>query len=160
MSLDSRDLDAATVYRFRLRLALGTPSSVAPPRSVREVVAGIRHAIGRLAARAEEVAATAEHLGERGWRTLSDAPTGRDVLATHGFAVPDGTTLPEEVGLAREASAREVAADLAGAGPLAGELEESLTVRVEGLDIPVRLRPAPELRYSPREFLETFSVRT
>jgi hypothetical protein len=159
MSLDSRALDAAAVYRFRLRLPVATSSSVAPPRSVRDIVAGVRRASGQIAARAEEVASAAEHLAARGWRTLSDAPSGRDVLAGHGFAVPEGETLPEEVGLAREASAPEVAADLADAGPLASELEESLTVRVEGLDIPVRLRPAPELRYSPREFLETFSIR-
>ncbi len=160
MSLDSRELAAAGTHRFRVRLAIGTPGPVAAPRSVWDVVAGIRRASGLLTARAEAVASAAERLGERGWRTLNEAPSGREVLATHGFAVPEGTALPEAVGLVKEATAGEAAADLADAGPLAGELEESLTVRVEGLDIPARLRPAPELRYSPREFLETFSIPT
>jgi hypothetical protein len=44
---------------------------------------------------------------------------------------------------------------------LVPELAESLTVRVEDLDLPVVLTAdSAELRYSPREYLETFSIRT
>lgn len=161
MSIDSRALDAAATYRFRLRLTLGTSVPVAPFLATGALAAAIRRANAALAARADAVAEVVEGLGARGWRPLNAAPAGRDVLATHGFAAPDGSTLPEAAALVKEARAADVARDLAEAGGgLAAELEESLAVRVEGLDIPARLcRGSAELRYSPREFMETFGIR-
>jgi hypothetical protein len=162
VGLDDRSLAADVAHRFQVRAALGTPAPVGPPPGPRELAAGIRRAAGLLAGRAEAVAAVADRLGARGWWPLHEAPGGRDVLATHGFALPDGATLPASVVLVREATAAQVAADLAEAGgSLAGELEAGLTVRVEGLDIPVRVGPGlAELRYSPREYLETFPTPT
>jgi hypothetical protein len=161
VNVDSRALDAAASYRFRIRLALGTSAPVAPFPTTANLVAEIRSASAGLAARAEAVATALEGLGARDWRPLNEAPSGREVLATHGFAVLEGSTLPEAAILAKEATAADVARDLAEAGgELSDELEQSLAVRVQGLDIPARLGPGPaELCYSPREFMETFGVR-
>jgi hypothetical protein len=47
-----------------------------------------------------------------------------------------------------------------GSGELAAEPAASLTVRVEDLDLPVVVTAeSAELRCSPREHLETFSIR-
>jgi hypothetical protein len=50
----------------------------------------------------------------------------------------------------------ECALDLAGA---VGEFADGLTVRLDDLDLPVVLTAdSAELRYSPREYLDTFSI--
>jgi hypothetical protein len=159
MSFDDRELAPDAVRRFRVRLTVGTPAPVAPS-GPRDLAAGIRLAAELLAARAQAVAAVTERLGASGWWLMDEAPMGRDVLATHGFAAPEGATLPASVVLVKDAAAAQVAADLADAnGRLAEELEESLTVQVDDLDIPVRVGPTRvELRYSPREYLQTFPV--
>jgi hypothetical protein len=161
MGIDTRALDAGRTYTFQLRLTLGIIAPVAPATSVRELEAEVRRAGQSLARRAELVAGTLHQLGERGWRPQHIAPAGRDVLATHGFAGPDGSELPEVVSVAKDALPAEAAGDLAAvAGDLVADLGESLTVRFEDLDLPVVLSAeAAELRYSPREYLETFSIR-
>jgi hypothetical protein len=157
MGIDTRALDAGRTYPFQLRLTLGTIAPAAPAYSVHELEAAVRGAGQLLAHRAEEVAGVLHHLAERGWRPLNSAPAGREVLAEHGFAGPDGFALPEAVSIAKDASPTEVARDLAGAG---GDLEDGLTVRLDDLDLPVVLTgDSAELRYSPREYLETFPIR-
>jgi hypothetical protein len=161
MDPDSRTLDNNAIYRFQVRLSLGAVAPVAPAQGMGELAAGLRRAGDVLSRRAEAVAAEFGRLGECGWRPLGTAPSGREVLAPHGFAGPDGVTLPEAVGVVRDATPAEVASELAGAGDeVRAELLETLSVRVEGLDIPVRVGPdAAELRLSPREYLDTFSIR-
>lgn len=161
MDPESRVLDAGATYRFQLRLSLGAVAPVAPAPGMGELVAGLRRAGEVLSHRAEAVAAELGRLGRCGWRPLGMAPSGREVLAPHGFAGPDGVTLPETVGAVRDATPAEVARELADArDEVRAELFETLSVRVEGLDIPVRIEPgAAELRYSPREYLDTFSIR-
>jgi hypothetical protein len=161
MDLESRALAAGQAYRFQLRLTLGTVAPVATPSRTTELAAGVRRAGDVLGRRAEAVAGALDRLGPRGWRPDDAAPAGREVLAPHGFAGVDGSSLPEAVAVVREATPEEVARDLAEAGgDLAEELGQSLAVRVEGLDIPARLDAGPpELRYSPKEYLETFSIR-
>jgi len=159
---DSRALDPRTVYRFTVRLTLGTVAPVATPAGIGDAADVVRHAAAALALRSAAVADALVRLSERGWRAVDVAPAGRDVLAPHGFALADGSALPEAVGAAREAMPAEAAADLASVGgELAAELADGVTARVDGLDIPARLGPegASELRYSPLEFLETFSIR-
>ncbi|HYW23178.1 MAG TPA: hypothetical protein VE953_03385 [Terriglobales bacterium] len=162
MGIDTRALDAGRIYTFQLRLTLGIIAPVAPATSVRELEAEVRTAGQSLARRAELVANALRDLGERGWRPQNSAPTGREVLSGHGFAGPDGSELPEAVTVAKDAPPGEAAQDLAAvARDLAADLAESLTVRLEDLDLPVVLTAeAAELRYSPREYLETFSIRT
>jgi hypothetical protein len=161
MGIDTRALDAGRTYPFQLRLTLGTIAPVASATSVRELEAGVRGAGRTLSRRAELVADALRRLGERGWRPLNTAPAGREVLAGHGFAGADGSVLPEAVGVVKDASPGEVARDLSTAdGELGPELAASLTVRLEDLDLPVVLTAdSAELRYSPREYLETFSIR-
>ncbi|HXM56055.1 MAG TPA: hypothetical protein VOB72_11750 [Candidatus Dormibacteraeota bacterium] len=161
MGPDTRALDPRTVYRFTVRLTLGTVSPVAAPSGLGDAAAAVRRAATGLALRSSAVADSLVRLSERGWRTVDVAPSGRDVLAPQGFALPDGSALPESVGAAREATPPEVAADLANVGgDLGAELAAGVTARVDGLDIPVRLADgAAELRYSPLEYLETFSIR-
>jgi hypothetical protein len=155
--MDTRALDAGRTYAFQLRLALGTISPVAPSSSIRDLEAAVRGAGRALAHRSEHVADVLRRLDERGWRPLNSAPAGREVLASHGFAGPDGAALPEAVSVGKDASPGEVARDLAWAG---GELTAGLTVRVEELDLPVVLTAdAAELLYTPREYLETFPIR-
>ena len=158
MGIDTRALDAGRTYPFQLRLTVGTITPVAPASSVRELEAAVRGAAETLARRVELVADVLHRLGELGWRPLNGAPAGREVLAGHGFAGPDGPALPEAVSIVKDASPGEIASDLAGAGV---EVTESLTVRLDDLDLPVLLTAeAAELRYSPREYLETFSIRS
>jgi hypothetical protein len=161
VDVNSRALEPGTVYRFQLSLALGTVAPVALPLRIGDVAAGVRHAGDQLARRADAVADVLSRLGERRWRTVDVAPIGRDVLAPHGFTGLDGSALPEVVSAVKEATPEEVARDLAEAGgDLRGELFESLAVRVDDLDIPARVGSGePALRYSPREYLETFSIR-
>ncbi|HSR22847.1 MAG TPA: hypothetical protein VLW53_04805, partial [Candidatus Eisenbacteria bacterium] len=87
--------------------------------------------------------------------------SGRDVLAQRAFAGPEGTALPEAVNVVKEATPAEIARDLAEAGgELEAELAESLAVRVDDLDIPARVGlDEASLRYSPREYLDTFSIQ-
>jgi hypothetical protein len=162
VAIDSKALDAGRAYRFQLRLTLGTVVPAATVSSARGLEAEIRAAGLALSRRAELVADALHRLGERGWRPLITAPIGREVLAGQGFAGPDGAALPEAVTVARDAPPAEVTADLAGVDPdLTAVLAEGLTVRVEDLDLPVVLSGgSAELRYSPREYLETFSVRS
>jgi hypothetical protein len=162
MGIDTRALDAGRTYPFQLRLTLGTIAPVASASSLRDLEAGVRGAGLALSRRAELVADALRRLGDRGWRPLNSAPAGREVLTRQGFAGPDGSVLPEAVGIVKDASPGEVARDLAATGEkLAAELTERLTVRVEDLDLPVVLTAdSAELRYSPREYLETFSIRT
>jgi hypothetical protein len=158
MAMDTRALDAGRTYPFQLRLTLGTIAPVAPASSVRELEAAVRDAGETLARRARLAAEILGRLGERGWRPLNSAPAGREVLAGHGFAGPEGAVLPEAVSIVKDASPGEAARDLAGAGY--DLVTEGLTVRIEDLDLPVVLNgDAAELRYSPREYLETFSIR-
>ena len=157
MGMDTRALDAGRTYPFQLRLTLGTVAPVAPASSIRELEAVVRTAGQVLSRRSEQVADVLRRLGERGWRPLNSAPAGREVLAGHGFAGPEGAALPEAVSVVKDASPGEVARDLSWAD---GELTASLTVRVEDLDLPVVLTAdSAELRYTPREYLETFSIR-
>lgn len=162
MGIDTRALDGGRPYRFQLRLALGTIVPVATASSTRELEAEVRAAGRALSRRAELVADALRRLGERGWRPLATAPIGREALSGQGFTGPDGTALPESVTVARDARPAEVAGDLAGAaGELTADLAEGLTVRVDDLDLPVVLTgESAELRYSPREYLETFPVRS
>ena len=162
MGSDTHTLDAGRPYRFQLRLTLGTIAPVAPATSVHELEATIRHSSEQLAKRAELAADVLSRLGERGWRPLNTAPGGREVLAGHGFAGPDGAVLPEAVSVGRDARPAEVADDLAEVvGELEVELVQTLTVLVDDLDLPVVLTAeSAELRYSPREYLDTFSIRT
>jgi hypothetical protein len=161
MGSDTHALDAGRPYRFQLRLTLGTVAPAAPATSVRELEATVRHAAEQLARRAELAADVLGRLGERGWLPLNSAPAGREVLAGHGFAGPDGAVLPEAVSVARDALPAEVARDLADVlGEPTAELVQTLTVLVDDLDLPVVLTAeSAELRYSPREYLDTFSVR-
>jgi hypothetical protein len=161
MDVDSRALEPGTVYRFQLRLALGTVAPIALAQRIGDVADGVRRAGDQLARRADAVADALSRLGERRWRTIDAAPTGREVLAPHGFAGLDGSSLPEVVCAVKEATPEEVARDLAEAGgDLRGELFENLAVWVDDLDIPARVGSGePALRYSPREYLETFSIR-
>jgi hypothetical protein len=161
MGIDTRSLDAGRTYSFQLRLTLGTIAPVASASSVRELEAIVRQSGELLSRRAELVADALRRLGERGWRPLNIAPTGREVLAGHGFAGASGPALPEAVGVVKDAGPAEVAGDLAATGgELATELADNLTVRVEDLDLPVALTAgSAELRYSPREYLATFSIR-
>jgi hypothetical protein len=156
MGIDTRALDAGGTYLFQLRLTLGTIAPVAPASSVHELETEVRGAGEMLARRAERVAGLLHHLAERGWLPLNSPPAGREVLSGHGFAGSDGPALPEAVSIAKDASPGEVARDLADA---AGDLADGLTVRLDDLDLPVMLTAdSAELRYSPREFLETFSI--
>jgi hypothetical protein len=161
MGIDTRALDAGRTYPFQLRLTLGTIAPVASASSVRELEATVRHSGELLSRRAGLVADVLRRLGERGWRPLNLPPTGREVLAGHGFAASDGSALPESVGVVKDATPGDVARDLTAAGSeLAAELAAGLTARVEELDLPVALTAdSAELRYSPREYLETFSIR-
>src|SRR5215471_8534801 len=161
MDLDSRTLPPGVAYRFQLTLPLGTVTPLATPSRVADLAAGVRRAGEVLARRADAIAGVLDRLAERGWRPVDAAPAGREVLAPHGFAGLDGSALPEAVAVVREATPLEVARDLAEAGgDLAGELGASLLVRVEDLDIPVRVDgEGATLRYSPREYLETFPLR-
>ena len=161
MDLDSHALPAGPAYRFQLQLALGTVMPTATPARMGDLAAGVRRAGAALARRADAIAGALDRLGARGWRPVDAAPAGREVLAPHGFAGLDGSALPEAVAVVREATPLEVARDLAEAGgDLAGELGASLLVRVEDLDIPVRVDgEGATLRYSPREYLETFPLR-
>ena len=161
MGIDTHTLDSGRTYTFQLRLTLGIIAPVAPATSVHELEATVRGAGQKLARRVELVADALRLLGERGWRPQHLAPAGREVLAVHGFAGPDGSELPEEVIVARDATPGEVARDLAAAaGDLTDELAESLTARVEDLDLPVVVTAdSARLRYSPREWLETFPIR-
>ncbi|TMC01689.1 MAG: hypothetical protein E6J41_32395 [Chloroflexi bacterium] len=161
MGIDTRALDAGRTYPFQVRLTLGTISPVAAPTNLREMEVGVRGAGQTLSRRAALVADALRHLAERGWRPQNHAPAGREVLAGHGFAAADGTVLPEAVAVVKDASPGEVARDLAGTdGDLAAELAEGLTVWIEDLDLPVVLTgESAELRYSPREYVETFSIR-
>lgn len=161
MDLESRALERGTTYRFQLRLDLGTVTPAVTPSRMGDLAAGVRRAADLLARRAEAVAGLIDRLAALGWRPLDAAPIGRETLAPHAFAGPQGSALPESVAVVREATPEELARDLADAGgDLTDELTETLTARVEGLDIPTRLDAAgaAELRYSPREFLETFSI--
>jgi hypothetical protein len=157
MGMDTRALDAGRTYPFQLRLTLGTVAPVAPASSIRELEAAVRTAGQVLSRRSEHVADVLRRLDERGWRPLNSVPAGREVLAGHGFAGPEGAALPEAVSVVKDASPGEVARDLSWAD---GELTASLTVRVEDLDLPAVLTAdSAELRYTPREYLETFPVR-
>jgi len=158
MDLDSRTLPPGVAYRFQLRLPLGTVGPLAVPSRTADLAAGVRRAADVLARRADAIAGVLDRLGERGWRPVDVAPAGREVLAPHGFAAADGSALPEAVAVVREATAEEVARDLTEAG---GELADGLTVRIEDLDIPATLDAAgtATLRYTPREYLSTFSIR-
>jgi hypothetical protein len=56
----------------------------------------------------------------------------------------------------KDATPSEVARDLVGA---VGEFADGLTVRLDDLDLPVVLTAdSAALRYSPREYLDTFSI--
>lgn len=157
MGMETRALDAGRAYPFQIRLTLGTVAPVAAASSVRELEATVRGAGQALWRRSERVADVLHRLAERGWRPQNSAPAGREVLSGHGFAGPDGATLPDAVSVVKDASPGEVARDLAWAD---GELDGDLTVRLEDLDLPVKLTgESAELRYSPREYLETFSIR-
>jgi hypothetical protein len=159
MGMDTRALDAGRTYPFQLRLTLGTIAPVAPASSIRELEAAVRGAGEAVSRRAELAADVLRRLGERGWRPQNSAPAGREVLAGHGFAGPEGPALPEAVSIAKDASPGEVASDLARAGD-DDVVTQGLTVRIEDLDLPVVLNSdTAELRYSPREYLETFSIR-
>src|SRR5215472_15209274 len=136
MGIDTRALDAGQPYLFQLRLTLGTIAPVAPPLSVCELETTVRGAGETLARRAEHVAGVLHHLAERGWLPLNSVPAGREVLTGHGFAGPEGATLPEAVSIMKDATPSEVASDLAGAGD---EVVVSLTVRLDDLDLPVVL---------------------
>jgi hypothetical protein len=156
MGIDTRALDAGGTYQFELRLTLGTIVPVAPASSVHELEAAVRGAGETLARRAGHVAGVLRHLAERGWLPLNSVPAGREVLTGHGFAGPEGATLPEAVSIMKDATPGEVARDLAGA---VGEFADGLTVRLDDLDLPVVLTAdSAELRYSPREYLDTFSI--
>lgn len=161
MGIDTRALDAGRTYPFQVRLTLGTIAPVEPPTSVRELEGWVRGGGQTLSRRAELVADVVHHLGERGWRPQNHAPAGREVLAGHGFAGADGVVLPEAVALVKDGSPEEVARDLTGAGgELAAELAEGLTVWLDDLDLPVVLTAeSAELRYTAREYLETFPIR-
>jgi hypothetical protein len=161
VDIESRALDRRTVYRFQLRLALGTVVPAAAPPRIGELAAGVLRAGALLARRAEEVAGTLDRLGERGWRPIAGTWTGRELLAPRVFAGPEGSELPESVTLAREAMPDEVARDLEEAGgDLRAELAENLEVRVDDLEIPAWVgHEEAGLRYSPREYLETFPVQ-
>jgi hypothetical protein len=158
MGMDTRALDAGRTYLFQLRLTLGTIAPVAPASSVRDLETAVRGAGDALSRRSEQVAGVLHRLAERGWRPLNSAPAGREVLAGHGFAATDGGVLPEAVSVAKDASPGEVAGDLAWAD---GEPAGELTVRLDDLDLPVVLTSdSAQLRYSPREYLDTFSIRS
>jgi hypothetical protein len=161
VGVDDRRLDPASRYRFELRLELGSPARVDQYVTSGMMAASVREAGVHIAERAAAVAAVLDRLDGLGWRPAEDPPAGREVLPAHGFTAPQGPVLPEYVCVVREATAADVARDLQQVrGRLGDELERSLAVRFEGLDIPVRVGPeGGQLRYSPREYLETFSIR-
>ncbi len=161
MGLDDRRLDPISRYRFELRLELGSPARVEQHVTTGMLAASVREAGTQIAERAAAVAAVLDRLDGLGWRPAEDPPAGREVLPSHGFTAPQGPVLPEYVRLVREATAADVARDLQQARDgLGEELERSLAVRFEGLDLPVQVGPeGGELRYSPREYLNTFSIR-
>jgi hypothetical protein len=162
MEPDSTTLDPGATYQFRLRLELGGSARAQPPGRAAELARTLRAAAAEIASRVEAVAALVDALGARGWRPDEDTPAaGRGVRNDAGFSGPNGPALPDAVLLVREARPREAAEDLGGLpSPLGAEAVRDCVVRADGLDLPLVVREGElGLRYTPREYLETFAIR-
>ncbi|HEX4216427.1 MAG TPA: hypothetical protein VIA06_24175 [Candidatus Dormibacteraeota bacterium] len=162
MDPDSTALDPEATYQFRLRLDLGGAARAQPPGRATELARTLRAAAAEIAGRVEAVAAIVDALGARGWRPDEDTPpAGRGVRNDAAFSGPSGPALPDVVLLVREARPAEVAGDLAALrSPLAGEVVRDCVVRADTLDLPLVMGAGGlGLRYTPREYLETFAIR-
>lgn len=162
MDPDSTALDPEAIYQFRLRLELGGAARAQPAGRAPELARALRAAAADIAGRVESVAAVVDALGVRGWRPDEDTPAaGRGVRSDAGFSGPSGPSLPDAVLLVREVRPSEAAADLSTLpSPLAEEVVRACVVRADTLDLPLVISDGGlRLRYTPREYLETFAVR-
>jgi hypothetical protein len=156
---DRRRLDSDRAHVFRLRIVLGQVTRTEGEDSAQGLANLLREVGEAFARRANAAAGLIERLAGRGWRLAADGSGGSRVTRpVHGFADRDGRALPEEVTLVKDALPAEVAVDLTELCSSVVEVEGTLHVRMETMDLPARVvGEAIELVYTPREYLATFA---